>query len=168
MFYRNQKIIQPDFAVRKFSKKNNLVFTSGVYDILHIGHIKFLRAAKNIVKNDGHLLVAIHEDEFVKQVKGPDRPYTKTNERLEILSELICVDYAVSWSGWESIVSFTKRLKPKYFAITDKNWDHSRKGNWKAQTWDEVAEEINTEIVQIPLYKNYSSSKIINKENGFI
>lgn len=68
------------------------VFTNGVFDILHIGHIKLLKYARSL---GDMLVVAINSDESVRRIKGPNRPIMDQDERLNILRELRCVDRVV-------------------------------------------------------------------------
>lgn len=67
-----------------------LVFTNGCFDILHIGHVRYLQEARNC----GDLLVvAVNSDRSVKELKGPERPLQTENDRAEILAGLKSVDY---------------------------------------------------------------------------
>src|SRR5215216_2386250 len=67
-----------------------LVFTNGVFDLLHVGHVRYLAQAR--VLGDA-LLVAINSDRTVRELKGPDRPVFNEGERAEILAALRCVDF---------------------------------------------------------------------------
>jgi D-glycero-beta-D-manno-heptose 1-phosphate adenylyltransferase len=67
-----------------------LVFTNGVFDLLHVGHVRYLAEARTL---GDALLVAINSDRTVRKLKGPDRPVFEEGERAEILAALRCVDY---------------------------------------------------------------------------
>jgi len=67
-----------------------LVFTNGVFDLLHVGHVRYLAQARAL---GDVLLVAINSDRTVRELKGPDRPVFNEAERAEILAALRCVDY---------------------------------------------------------------------------
>src|SRR5829696_3734526 len=67
-----------------------LVFTNGVFDLLHVGHVRYLAEARAL---GDALLVAINSDPTVRELKGPDRPVFNEAERAEILAALRCVDY---------------------------------------------------------------------------
>ncbi|MGB9607574.1 MAG: D-glycero-beta-D-manno-heptose 1-phosphate adenylyltransferase [bacterium] len=69
-----------------------IVFTNGCFDIIHLGHIRYLREAKS--KGDV-LIVGLNSDESVKKIKGAKRPIMKEEERAEILASLEMVDYVV-------------------------------------------------------------------------
>jgi D-beta-D-heptose 7-phosphate kinase/D-beta-D-heptose 1-phosphate adenosyltransferase len=67
-----------------------LVFTNGVFDILHVGHVRYLAQARAL---GDALVVAVNSDRSVRELKGADRPLTNENDRAEILSALGAVDY---------------------------------------------------------------------------
>lgn len=69
-----------------------LVFTNGVFDLLHVGHVRYLAQAHAL---GDALLVAINSDRSVRELKGPDRPVFDQHERAEILAALRHVDYVV-------------------------------------------------------------------------
>ena len=67
-----------------------LVFTNGVFDLLHVGHLRYLEAARSL---GDALIVAINSDRITRELKGPDRPITPEKERAELLAALRCVNY---------------------------------------------------------------------------
>ncbi len=67
-----------------------LVFTNGVFDILHVGHVRYLRQARELGEA---LVVAINSDASVRELKGQDRPLMKQDDRAEVLAALSAVDY---------------------------------------------------------------------------
>jgi len=69
-----------------------LVFTNGVFDLLHVGHVRYLKQARAL---GDALVVAINSDRSVRELKGPDRPVFDEGERAEILAALRDVDYVV-------------------------------------------------------------------------
>jgi len=69
-----------------------LVFTNGVFDLLHVGHVRYLAQARAL---GDALVAAINSDRSVRELKGPDRPVFDEAERAEILAALRCVDYVV-------------------------------------------------------------------------
>ena len=74
------------------SKKKKIVFTNGCFDILHAGHIQYLREAKRL---GDILILGLNSDESVKILKGKNRPINNQQDRALVLSELISVDYIV-------------------------------------------------------------------------
>jgi D-beta-D-heptose 7-phosphate kinase/D-beta-D-heptose 1-phosphate adenosyltransferase len=69
-----------------------LVFTNGVFDLLHVGHVRYLAQARAL---GNALVVAINSDRSVRELKGPGRPLFEEHERAEILAALRSVDYVV-------------------------------------------------------------------------
>ena len=69
-----------------------LVFTNGVFDLLHVGHVRYLAHAREL---GDALVVAINSDRSVRELKGPDRPVFDQDERAEILAALRHVDYVI-------------------------------------------------------------------------
>ena len=85
-----------------------LVFTNGVFDLLHVGHVRYLAKARAL---GDALVVAINSDRAVRELKGPDRPVFAENERAEILAALRDVDYVVVFDDI-SPRNLIKRLLP--------------------------------------------------------
>lgn len=70
----------------------SLVMTNGCFDLLHVGHVRYLEAARAL---GGALLVAINSDRSVRVLKGTGRPVMSEDERAEMLSALVAVDYVI-------------------------------------------------------------------------
>ena len=85
-----------------------LVFTNGVFDLLHVGHVRYLAQARAL---GDALLVAINSDRSVRELKGPGRPLFDQDERAEILAALRHVDYVVVFDD-NSPRSLIKTLLP--------------------------------------------------------
>ena len=89
-----EKIISPEqmFGERQRLRAagKRLVFTNGVFDLLHVGHVRYLAQARAL---GDALVVAINSDRTVRELKGPDRPVFDQAERAEILAALRSVDY---------------------------------------------------------------------------
>src|SRR6185295_198211 len=69
-----------------------IVFTNGVFDLLHVGHLRYLQHARGL---GDALIVGLNSDRSVRENKGPDRPITSETDRAEILEALACVDGVV-------------------------------------------------------------------------
>src|SRR5262245_13813803 len=69
-----------------------VVFTNGVFDLLHPGHVRYLQAAR--AEGDA-LIVGVNSDRSVREIKGPTRPINPEHERAEVLAALACVDAVV-------------------------------------------------------------------------
>lgn len=83
--------VQPLLADLR-SQGKTIVTTNGCFDILHVGHVRYLQKTKTFADIS---LVCLNSDVSVKKIKGPDRPVNNENDRAEILCALSCVDYVV-------------------------------------------------------------------------
>ena len=83
-----EQLINERARLRDAGKK--LVFTNGVFDILHVGHVRYLQQAREL---GDALVVAINGDASARELKGENRPLTNQSDRAEVLAALACVDY---------------------------------------------------------------------------
>jgi D-beta-D-heptose 7-phosphate kinase/D-beta-D-heptose 1-phosphate adenosyltransferase len=79
----------------KKTEHKTIVFTNGVFDVLHAGHIDLLEFAKN---SGDYLVVGINDDNSVKRIKGDSRPIYPLEERMEILAAVMFVDFIIPFS----------------------------------------------------------------------
>ncbi|PYS90200.1 MAG: D-glycero-beta-D-manno-heptose 1-phosphate adenylyltransferase [Acidobacteria bacterium] len=90
----NQKILAPEevaeVRARLRAEGRQLVFTNGCFDLLHVGHVRYLQSARAL---GDALLVAINSDRAVRELKGAGRPVMNEQERAEVLAALTAVDY---------------------------------------------------------------------------
>ena len=93
MFFEDFSALKEKISVDRQGKK--LVFTNGCFDILHVGHVRYLQEARNC---GDVLVVALNTDQSVRKLKGPERPIQSEKDRAEILSALGCVDYTFLFS----------------------------------------------------------------------
>ena len=132
-------------------KKVKTVFTNGVFDILHTGHIEILKFAKNL---GDRLIVAINSDESVKKLKGDDRPINDENDRLTMIQSIRWVDEAFIFDSTDT-VDVISNVNPDIVV---------KGGEW---TKDEVRERDNIpediEVKICPLFKNKSTTNTLKK-----
>ena len=92
------RIVSQEEALRLRKKageeKRRVVFTNGCFDILHRGHIEYLKSAKGLGEV---LIIGVNSDSSVKRLKGDGRPITQLEDRMAVLAALECVDYVVSF-----------------------------------------------------------------------
>jgi len=91
---------------------DSIVFANGCFDLLHVGHIRYLEAAQQ----EGDVLVlGLNTDESVRVLKGKHRPFMNERERAEIVASLECVDYVVVFQG-TTADRILKKLEPDVHA----------------------------------------------------
>lgn len=127
-----------------------VVFTNGVFDILHPGHLRYLQAARG---EGDRLVVAVNSDRSVRTNKGPERPINPESERAEILSALSCVD-AVLVFDEETPAEIVRRLQPDILV---------KGADWPADqiVGRDTVEARGGRVVRMPVEEGYSTSAII-------
>ena len=94
------------------SQGKKIVFTNGCFDILHIGHLRYLEEARNL---GDCLVIALNTDDSVRRLKGPERPFVNEFERAEMLAGLQCVDYVTFFSE-ATATEIIRELRPHIYA----------------------------------------------------
>ena len=89
-----------------------LVFTNGCFDLLHVGHVRYLQAARAL---GDALVVAVNGDDSVRTLKGPTRPVNPEADRAEVLSALACVDYVVIFPEVR-VTNLIRLARPQIYA----------------------------------------------------
>ena len=88
-----------------------VVFTNGCFDLLHLGHVRYLQEARSL----GDLLVVgLNSDDSARALKGPNRPLVPQNERAEVLAALACVDYVTIFEE-STAVALVETLRPDVY-----------------------------------------------------
>ena len=111
-------LIHPDLqakvnAIKQTGKK--VVFTNGCFDILHVGHVRYLAAAR--LEGDV-LFVGLNSDESVRSIKSPKRPIVKQAQRAEVLASLWCVDYIILFDEPSCNTTFETKSKLKAISLS--------------------------------------------------
>jgi cytidyltransferase-related domain len=132
-----------------------IVFTNGCFDLIHVGHIRCLRGAK---KEGDILVVGVNSDESVRKTKKEGRPLMPENERLEILSALVYVDYLTIFSE-PTVDEILRKIRPHVFA---KGTDYTAENVPERET----ALSLNARIAIVGDPKGHSSSDYIKKIRG--
>ena len=109
MLVTKQKII--DIVRKGQAEGKSFVVTNGCFDILHVGHVRYLKKTKEYADN---LIVMLNSDKSVKAIKGDDRPINCEEDRAEILSSLSCVDYVVLFDE-NSPAKLLEDIKPDVY-----------------------------------------------------
>lgn len=113
--YLNKILLTTDLeqtVLKARTEGKTIVFANGCFDLLHVGHVRYLYGAKAL---GNLLLVAINSDRIVRQLKGSNRPLTSENERAEIIAALSCVDYVTIFDT-PTVTELLLLLKPDIHA----------------------------------------------------
>lgn len=129
------------------AKGKRIVFTNGCFDIIHLGHVRYLREAKKL---GDVLIIGINSDKSVSKIK-PGRPVNPQDQRAEVLSSLEMVDYVTMFDE-DTPYELIKMLKPDLLV---------KGGDWKKE--DIVGADIAKETRSLPYIKGISTTEIIEK-----
>jgi rfaE bifunctional protein nucleotidyltransferase chain/domain len=151
---RDELLIERE-RLREAGKK--LVFTNGVFDILHVGHVRYLRLARTLGEA---LVVAVNSDASVRELKGAGRPLMNENDRAELLAALEPVDYVTIFDDVSPRSLIAELLPDVLVKGGDYTLDqiHGR----------EEVEAAGGSVVSLPFVEGASTSKVIErmKESG--
>jgi rfaE bifunctional protein nucleotidyltransferase chain/domain len=138
--------------LRSAAKK--IVATNGCFDLLHVGHVRYLQAARAL---GDVLVVGLNGDRSVHELKGAGRPIATQNDRAEILAAMACVDLVTIFPE----IRATKFLAAVHPAVYVKG------GDYTPRTLDEeelaILKKIEAEIRLIPFETGYSTSGLIEQ-----
>jgi len=129
-----------------------IVFTNGVFDLLHRGHVEYLEESAAL---GDRLVVGINSDASVRRNKGPGRPINPEEERAEVLSALTCVD-AVSVFDDDTPADIIRRVQPDVLV---------KGADWAADAivGRDIVEARGGKVVRIPIEPGYSTTAIMEK-----
>lgn len=129
-----------------------LVFTNGCFDLLHLGHVRYLQEARKL---GDCLVVAVNSDSSVRQIKEPGRPIVPESQRAEVVAALGCVDWVTIFAEPDPLV-LIRLLKPEILV--------------KGTDWSEAeiigapeVRETGGQVLRIPLVPEISTSVILEK-----
>lgn len=140
-------------AIEKDKEKNELlVFTNGCFDILHVGHIRYLKKAASL---GDKLILAVNSDSSVKNLKGGSRPFVPELERLEMLSALEMVDYLIPFSEIDA-TKLIREIEPQIYV---------KGGDYRIEDLPEAETVYNYggKIVLVTEVKGKSTTNLIQK-----
>lgn len=129
-----------------------IVFTNGVFDLLHPGHLRYLRQTRQL---GDALVVGVNSDRSVRAIKGESRPVVPENERAEILAALSCVDVVVLFDE-DTPLALIARLQPDVLV---------KGADWSEQSMigRDIVEARGGRVVRVPFLAGYSTTSIIEK-----
>jgi D-beta-D-heptose 7-phosphate kinase/D-beta-D-heptose 1-phosphate adenosyltransferase len=155
-FDPRRKILSRDEAVRwRAAQSGRVVFTNGVFDLLHPGHVDLLRQAR---ERGQALIVGVNTDESVRRLKGPARPVCPAADRVLVLAALETVD-AVVLFGEDTPLELVRLLRPDVIV---------KGGDYRPDTVVGAADVLAAggEVVIVPLVAGRSTSTLVERLRG--
>ena len=142
--------------VRNLQKSGKtVVATNGCFDILHVGHVRYLQKTKSFAD---YMIVLLNSDRSVRSIKGEGRPINNENDRAEVLNALSCVDYVVMFDE-DSPRDLLDEIKPDVY---------TKGADYNMQTLPEADIMIKngTKVEFIEFVEGKSTTNVINKINN--
>ena len=134
-----------------------LVFTNGCFDLLHVGHVRYLQAAR---RRGDALVVAVNGDESVRALKGPTRPINSEADRAEVLAGLECVDFVVLFHT-PRVDSVIREVRPSVYV---------KGGDYTLDTLDPAEraalEDVGARIEIVGLVPGKSTTALVQRMAG--
>ena len=140
------------FAERAREEGRRVVFTNGVFDILHPGHLRYLQQARAF---GDVLIIGLNSDASVRRNKGPERPINPEAERAELLEALACVDAVVVFDE-ETPAEIIKAIQPDIL-VKGADWAED------AIVGRDTVEARGGRVVRVPIEQGYSTTEIIRR-----
>ena len=129
-----------------------IVFTNGCFDIIHAGHVRYLRDAKAL---GDILVVAMNSDSSIREIKGPKRPITPQTERADVLSELSAIDYVTVFDD-PTPLKVIETVKPDIL-VKGEDWKEGE------IVGADVVKAAGGRVVRIKMIKGVSTTTIIKR-----
>jgi len=147
----SREALQQELAARRM-RGERIVFTNGCFDILHLGHVRYLREARSL---GDVLVVGLNSDASVRMLKGPDRPIVPQSERAEMLCHLRWVDY----------VCIFDEMRPNALIEVVQPHIHVKGGDYRPEDLPEaeVVRQYGGQMVILPLVEGRSTTNIIGR-----
>jgi D-beta-D-heptose 7-phosphate kinase/D-beta-D-heptose 1-phosphate adenosyltransferase len=132
-----------------------VVFTNGVFDILHPGHVRYLATARS---HGDALIVAINSDRSVRAIKGPERPVNPEAERAEVITALACVDAAVVFDE-DTPHDIISAIQPDVL-VKGADWAHDK------IVGRDIVEARGGVVIRVKVEEGHSTTNVITKVRG--
>jgi D-beta-D-heptose 7-phosphate kinase/D-beta-D-heptose 1-phosphate adenosyltransferase len=134
------------------SAGERIVFTNGVFDLLHRGHVEYLEEARAL---GDRLVIGVNSDDSVRRIKGPERPLVPAAERAELLAALACVDMAIVFDE-DTPERLIRAVRPQVLV---------KGGDWTPDriVGREFVESLGGRVVSVPLREGLSTTALIER-----
>lgn len=158
-FYKKKLVALEDLSVivyRLKSEGKKIVLTNGCFDILHKGHIHYLREAKGL---GDVLIVGLNSDDSVRRLKGKARPINMELDRAYVMEALDFVDYITIFNT-DTPYTLIRTLKPDYYV---KSGDYNRENMVGPRQGAEIVERYGGKAVLLDFVEGYSTTGILKR-----
>ncbi|NUN04390.1 MAG: D-glycero-beta-D-manno-heptose 1-phosphate adenylyltransferase [Bdellovibrio sp.] len=134
------------------SQGKKIVFTNGVFDLLHVGHVRYLQEARSL---GDALVVGVNADASVKRLKGPTRPIQNESDRAEILAALGAVNFTVIFTD-DTPATLIEKVRPDILV---------KGGDWKVEqiVGGTFVQSYGGQVMSLQFIDGKSTTKIIEK-----
>lgn len=152
----NRKILSQTSLEEKLglyrTGNKKLVFTNGCFDLLHVGHLEYLSAARKL---GDVLFVGVNDDDSVKRLKGTTRPINLLDDRMQMLAALETVDFVIPFSE-DTPLNLIQQVNPQILV---------KGGDYKVSevVGGEYVSSSGGEVIIIPFKEGYSSTALIHR-----
>ena len=139
------------------------VFTNGVYDLLHVGHLALLERAAQLKitgNSEDALIVAVNQDDSVNRLKGDSRPINSCMDRMRLLAGFSCVDIVTPFTG-DNVAQVIRDLMPRFWV---KGAPYTRETLNKEEV--AAADAVCCKIVILEKLGDYSTTEIVRRLKG--
>lgn len=138
--------------IRKHRAGRKIVFTNGCFDLLHVGHVRYLQEARKL---GDFLVIGVNSDESVRRLKGPTRPIQNESDRAEILAAIGCVDATVIFEE-DTPARLIEQIRPDILV---------KGGDWKIDqiVGGPFVQSYGGEVRSLQFIDGKSTTKLIEK-----
>lgn len=145
------KSVKEFLSIRK-KLKGKLVFTNGCFDLLHVGHIRYLQEAK---RQGEYLIIGLNSDKSVKNLKGKNRPIIPEAERAEVLAALHSVDFVILFDE-DTPYELIRAVQPDVLV---------KGGDWKSDdiVGKDIVEARGGKVFSLSFIQGRSTTDIVDK-----
>jgi D-beta-D-heptose 7-phosphate kinase/D-beta-D-heptose 1-phosphate adenosyltransferase len=137
---------------RERKKGRKIVFTNGCFDILHVGHVRYLRKARSL---GDFLVIGLNSDASVRRLKGAERPVTREKDRAEVLGALSCVDHLVLFAD-PTPERLIRAIRPDFLV---------KGGDWRKKdiVGSGFVESYGGKVRSLPYIRGFSTTGLLEK-----
>lgn len=133
-------------------QRQKIVFTNGCFDLLHVGHVRYLQEARTL---GDCLVIGLNSDRSVRSIKDPHRPLIAEDQRAEVLAALECVDYVVLFDETDPL-ELIKEIRPDVL-VKGADWPMNQ------IVGADLVHSYGGEVRRVKLVPSISTSEIINR-----